>query len=514
MKLIFFKIFFLFILTIGLIGSASFVVHAQTPGETLEKQVKPNLSIPDFDLQFSDITVTTTTVGNTSVRTLDIPYLGQYIASLYKYAVAVSGLFAVVLMMIGGFQYMVARDTGLTKKGMDRIKHALIGLGLTLFAFLILKTVNPDLVALNALKIESVTKLDYEDAIQEELGSLGDVDAFNATEQFLPDVVDGKFRATMFEACGDKKGMSLPTYEAKMDRLKKIVSVWAEVGANQGGAIYINGGNAGCTYSIPNINFVIASLANTKLTGTSSDPFKNPAIDATCRQILQEEIDYNANADRVEAEYKAAVKAKAKPLPPKPLSGKEFAKVLIEKYRLTKDSPCYIALHAHYDQIYTQRAKEAGLLCGDCGSTIASLYECFDPAAGKISRDHNGFGQGCGPVSGRVGEPYVPGCNLVNPTTAQIDNCVKNLRFGDVFGTSKHVFMYTGKGGLPFEILEMGGGGSADITCEDCGGKLASKIAGLPATLSGMRASVSATSFFKGKAGSGKCLYAWRPIKP
>jgi hypothetical protein len=147
--------------------ASPFLAQAQSPAETYEKQVKPNLSIPDFNLNFSNITVTSRTVQQdgkeVEVRTLDVPYLSQYIGAIYRYAVSIAGILAVVMMMVGGFQYMVARDTGLTKKGMDRIKHALIGLGLTLFAFLMLKTINPDLVNLNAFQVESVTAvLDYE----------------------------------------------------------------------------------------------------------------------------------------------------------------------------------------------------------------------------------------------------------------------------------------------------------------------------------------------------------------
>lgn len=506
------RLFFILVLSIVCVGVGAPNVFAQSDsatGSRFENQIKPTFSIPLLpSFEYGDITVSTSSDGSEQTQTLDIPYLSQYIGTLYKVAVGFAGIFAIVMMMIGGFQYMIARDTGMNKKGRERIVNAMVGLGITLFAFVILNTINPDLVKLAALRIETVTPVPFDEDLLEEFGSIGDIEAFNATADFLPTEVNGQYRSAMMAACGNKDGSTLPTYQEKMQRLKQIVLVWAEVGANQGGAIYINGGNAACTYSNPNPNYVLASLGRIPqlVTGLSTQ----------CDAILDEQVAIMNTYAQRDAEYKAAVKAKVKPLPPKPLDAKSNAKELVIKYNIARGNECYTQFQANYDRIFLEKARNAGLLCGDCGSTIASLYQCFDNNFRKDVSTYTGFGQGCAGVAARTGTPYVPGCSLVNPTVDQINNCRKNLRFGDVFGTSKHVFMYTGGAGLGFDILEMGGGGSADITCDDCGGKKASEIAGTPVPLSGMRATLSSSTdkFFAGKAGNGKCLFAWRPIQP
>lgn len=505
----FFTTLLVSVVLLGASAGSAFAQSDSASGSRFENQVKPTFSVPLLpSFEYGDITVSTSSDGSEQTQVLDIPYLSQYIGTLYKVAVGFAGIFAIVMMMIGGFQYMIARDTGMSKKGRERIVNALVGLGITLFAFVILNTINPDLVKLNSLRIETVQPVPFDEELLEEFGSIGDIESFNATADFLSQVGDGKYRTTMMAACGNKDGSTLPTYQEKMQRLKQIVLVWADVGANQGGAIYINGGNAACTYSNPNPNYVLASLGRIPqlVTGLSTQ----------CKAILDEQVAIMTTYAARDAEYKAAVKAKVKPLPPKPLDAKTNAKELVTKNNIVRGTECYTQFQANYDRIFLEKARNAGLLCGDCGSTIASLYQCFDNNFKKDVSTYTGFGQGCSGVAARTGAPYVPGCSLVNPTVAQINNCRKNLRFGDVLGTSKHVFMYTGGAGLGFDILEMGGGGAADITCEDCGGKKASEIAGTPVPLSGMRAtlSTSADKFFEGKAGSGKCLFAWRPIQP
>lgn len=88
--------------------------------------------------------------------------LGDYIAAVYTYAVSVAGIFAIIMMMIGGFQWMTARDNPqIAQDAKERISNALIGLAITLFAFLVLNTVNPDIVLLRLPKIEVIKRSEF-----------------------------------------------------------------------------------------------------------------------------------------------------------------------------------------------------------------------------------------------------------------------------------------------------------------------------------------------------------------
>lgn len=71
--------------------------------------------------------------------------IGDLLARLYIFGVGVVAVLAVIMLVIGGVQYMVAgdKDPGPAK---ERIKNAIWGLILALTSYLILYTINPDLV--------------------------------------------------------------------------------------------------------------------------------------------------------------------------------------------------------------------------------------------------------------------------------------------------------------------------------------------------------------------------------
>lgn len=84
--------------------------------------------------------------------------IGDVLSRLYVYGVGVVAISAMIMLVIGGMQYMVAgeKDPGPAK---ERIKNAIWGLILALCSYLILYTINPDLtkkVKLEPLKIDLV----------------------------------------------------------------------------------------------------------------------------------------------------------------------------------------------------------------------------------------------------------------------------------------------------------------------------------------------------------------------
>ncbi|MEK9151837.1 MAG: D-alanyl-D-alanine carboxypeptidase family protein, partial [Patescibacteria group bacterium] len=132
-------------------------------------QVKPVLSIPIPNLKFSDIMVS----QEGEIKTLDIPFLADYISAVYKYAVSVAGVIAAVIMMIGGFQVLTAGgDAGRVTQGKERIENALVGLFLSLGVYLILNTINPDIVTLKGLQVNIVKRREF---TQEERFDPGDI---------------------------------------------------------------------------------------------------------------------------------------------------------------------------------------------------------------------------------------------------------------------------------------------------------------------------------------------------
>jgi len=83
-----------------------------------------------------------------------IPWLGEYISAIYQCSLRAITLLAIVMMMIAGFQWMMAAgNIPKIQQAKSRITGALIGLILLLGVNLILSVVNPQLVFLRPITI-------------------------------------------------------------------------------------------------------------------------------------------------------------------------------------------------------------------------------------------------------------------------------------------------------------------------------------------------------------------------
>jgi hypothetical protein len=71
----------------------------------------------------------------------------KYIMSLYKFGLWTIGICAVIMIMIGGFTYITsAGNSSRTTEAKKIITDAIAGVFLALISYLLLYTINPDLV--------------------------------------------------------------------------------------------------------------------------------------------------------------------------------------------------------------------------------------------------------------------------------------------------------------------------------------------------------------------------------
>ncbi len=110
--------------------------------------IAPNPAVP-----IPGVTFTAATEENGEVT---IPYLAQYISGIYRLSVGLGAILAAIMIVYGGFRYMLAAAAPEVKEGQNIITDAVIGLVVLLTSFLILKTINPKLVELNAIRISRV----------------------------------------------------------------------------------------------------------------------------------------------------------------------------------------------------------------------------------------------------------------------------------------------------------------------------------------------------------------------
>lgn len=86
---------------------------------------------------------------------LFLPFLADYISGLYKYLLAIVGVLAGIMLTIGGVKYLTSGGSPeRVTSAKNTIGNALIGLVIAFGSYIILFTVNPELVRFKALKIE------------------------------------------------------------------------------------------------------------------------------------------------------------------------------------------------------------------------------------------------------------------------------------------------------------------------------------------------------------------------
>ncbi len=104
----------------------------------------PQLNIPIPTLAFSPITADAS--GN-----LSIPWFAQYVSAVQRYLLGITVIAAAIMIVYGGFLYIIGSSLPKVSRGKEIIKDAIIGLILVFGAYTLLATVNPATIQLKPL---------------------------------------------------------------------------------------------------------------------------------------------------------------------------------------------------------------------------------------------------------------------------------------------------------------------------------------------------------------------------
>lgn len=177
------------------IATATDSSSTSTSTPTSRKLLTPVLSIDIPTVTFSDVLET---VGEDGATYLSINYLGDYIAGVYKYLLGISTTIAIVMLMVSGLQWSLGgQSTEAVGKAQARIKNAVTGLVLLLSAYLILFTVNPNLIKLTFPKLKLIQEVPLDNLVE------SDADAAQCSSGNLTGVND--FQDCMLSTYGASK---------------------------------------------------------------------------------------------------------------------------------------------------------------------------------------------------------------------------------------------------------------------------------------------------------------------
>ena len=126
----------------------------------------PEVSIPgsvftkDSPIQVG--TPITTVSGNTTTVKMSSDLLSKYIQALYNYSLAIVAILAAIVLMGGGLLWLTSRgDSGGITKAKEMILGSITGLAILFCAWIILNTVNPELLKLKPIETVIINKLVY-----------------------------------------------------------------------------------------------------------------------------------------------------------------------------------------------------------------------------------------------------------------------------------------------------------------------------------------------------------------
>lgn len=94
---------------------------------------------------------------NPSFDPSDTNALGGYINLIIKLIIGIAAVMAVVMIVIGGMQYMTSELISGKEEGKERIEHALLGLLIALGSYALLNTINPNLLSTDLSSVKNAT---------------------------------------------------------------------------------------------------------------------------------------------------------------------------------------------------------------------------------------------------------------------------------------------------------------------------------------------------------------------
>ena len=84
--------------------------------------------------------------------------IASYINYIYVFAIALGGFLAFGVLVLGGLQYVLAAgNVAKVESAKEMMNSALLGLGILLVSYLLLRTINPDLVNLRNPSLTPIT---------------------------------------------------------------------------------------------------------------------------------------------------------------------------------------------------------------------------------------------------------------------------------------------------------------------------------------------------------------------
>ena len=136
----------------------------------------------------------------------DNPTLPEYVKYLFTFGISLAAILALISFTVGAVQLIISGDSPETSSNAkDRMKGSVLGLVLALSSFLILQTINPELLKLHVTPVSEVSGVFYTNGKDYEPVGWSISDIANRSEA----LIKGGFDSIIYKCAGGDNGKKL-----------------------------------------------------------------------------------------------------------------------------------------------------------------------------------------------------------------------------------------------------------------------------------------------------------------
>lgn len=130
-------------------------------GEVSDIKFTPQLTIPGSNFEAKKEMKVSSEFTKDGVVYEQTTLFSEYVGSFYRYGITIVGLLATVMLMAGGIVWLTSTgNQSKITKAKEMIFGSLIGMGILYSSYLILNTINPDLVKLKPIEMIKVERME------------------------------------------------------------------------------------------------------------------------------------------------------------------------------------------------------------------------------------------------------------------------------------------------------------------------------------------------------------------
>jgi len=123
---------------------------------------QPRVRIPGLTFTDPEVIKRSARIESDGRTYIYMPYIGEYLAAAYRYAIVAGTVLVLIMFIVGGLDWVLAKDSGRIENAKKRFTRGTAGLLLLLSSYVLLYSINPELVEFRSLRLRYVDREEFD----------------------------------------------------------------------------------------------------------------------------------------------------------------------------------------------------------------------------------------------------------------------------------------------------------------------------------------------------------------